>query len=135
MKVILHQETFCRKTGGICIERQIAPVRHADESGTIATKHESETYEPEENGTDYEIDEVLKQYLLSFLYILELCLADDCFNLFHINLSYSLNYILFDFDCKVTTFCLNKDNIPFFLFLLFLFAYYLIKEKENINAK
>jgi len=42
---------------------------------------------------------------------------------------------LFDFECKVTTFCLNKDNIYFFLFLLFLFAYYLIKEKENKNAK
>ena len=27
----------------------------------IATKHKSETYEPEENGTDHKIDKVLKQ--------------------------------------------------------------------------
>ena len=67
--------------------------------------------------------------------ILELYIADDCFNLFHVNLSYYLNYILFDFECKGTTFCLNKTNITYFLFFIFLSAYYLIKEKENINTK
>ena len=43
------------------IEREVAKVRHTDKTCSIATKHKSETYEPEENGTDHEIDEVLKQ--------------------------------------------------------------------------
>ena len=43
------------------LERKVAKVWHTNKTSTIATKHKSETDEPEENRTDHEIDEVLEQ--------------------------------------------------------------------------
>ena len=43
------------------VERQVAPVGHADETGAVAAEHEAEADEPEKQGTEHEVHEVLHQ--------------------------------------------------------------------------
>ena len=43
------------------IRRKVAEVGSADESGTVGTEHESESYKPEEQRTDHEVYEILEQ--------------------------------------------------------------------------